>query len=73
MAITNNERVCKAMESLKTGLAPFASREFINHHKGQPVRVKQQNLGEPIQDRRQPFQQLGTAAQLASTANSWYW
>jgi hypothetical protein len=32
MAITNQERVGKTMELLRTGLAPFVEREFKNHH-----------------------------------------
>jgi len=35
MAITNQERVGKAMELLRQGLAPFAEREFKNLHKAQ--------------------------------------
>jgi len=33
MAITNHERVGKALELLKTGLGPFAQREFKNSYK----------------------------------------
>lgn len=32
MAITNQERVGKAMELLRAGLAPFVEREFTNLH-----------------------------------------
>ncbi len=32
MAITNLERVGKAMELLRAGLAPFVQREFSNLH-----------------------------------------
>ncbi|MCW5970216.1 MAG: DUF499 domain-containing protein [Blastocatellales bacterium] len=35
MATTNQERVGKAMEMLRQGLAPFAEREFKNLHKAQ--------------------------------------
>ncbi len=34
MAITNHERVGKAMELLKAGLAPFVERELENEYKG---------------------------------------
>ena len=34
MAITNQERVGKAMELLRAGLAPFVEREFENLHHG---------------------------------------
>ena len=45
MAITNRDRVGSAMDTLKSGLAPFVSREFINHHKGRSDQVLQQVLG----------------------------
>ena len=35
MAISNHERVNKAMDLLKAGLGPFAEREFTNAY--QPV------------------------------------
>jgi predicted AAA+ superfamily ATPase len=35
MAITNHERVGKAMELLRQGLGPFIAREFQDIHKGQ--------------------------------------
>lgn len=31
MAVTNQERVGKAMDALKTGLAQFVSRKFTNY------------------------------------------
>ncbi|MCZ7626028.1 MAG: hypothetical protein M5R38_09645 [Candidatus Methylomirabilis sp.] len=37
MAITNQERVGKAMELVRQGLAPFAEREFKNLHTAQAV------------------------------------
>jgi hypothetical protein len=30
MAVTNHERVGKALEVLKAGLGPFVDREFMN-------------------------------------------
>ncbi|HUF79257.1 MAG TPA: hypothetical protein VMR44_10105 [Thermoanaerobaculia bacterium] len=35
MAITNQERVGKAMELLREGLAPFVERELENLHPGE--------------------------------------
>jgi hypothetical protein len=35
MAIANHERVGKALELLKAGLAPYVEREFKNLYKGQ--------------------------------------
>ena len=37
MAITNHERVGKAMDLLKAGLAPFVEREFKNLYAGQAL------------------------------------
>ena len=71
MAITNHERVGKAMESLRVGLAPFVSREFINHHKGQTARVLQQILGVPPQDPKRLFHDMDTAALLRVMWESW--
>ena len=71
MAITNHERVGKAMESLKGGLAPFVSREFINQHKGQTARVLQQILDAPPQDPKKPFHDMDTAALLKVMWESW--
>ncbi len=34
MAISNQDRIGKAMELLRAGLAPFVEREFANQHKG---------------------------------------
>ena len=64
MADTNNDRVGKALELLKTGLAPFVSREFINQYKGQSASVLQQRLDEPIQDAQRPFHSMDAAALL---------
>ena len=71
MAITNHERVGKAMESLRVGLVPFVSREFINHHKGQTARVLQQTLGVPPQDPKKPLHDMDTAALLRVMWESW--
>ena len=37
MAITNHERVGKAMDLLKQGLGPFVEREFKNTYKDRAV------------------------------------
>ena len=71
MAITNRDRVGSALDALKGGLAPFVSREFINHHKGQTVNVLQHILGMPVQDRRKPFHQMDAAALLRVMWESW--
>ena len=70
MATTNLERVGKAMESLKEGLAPFVGREFNRRYKGQVPRILQQQ-GIEVEDFRQPFQEMDVAALLKVMWNSW--
>ena len=71
MAITNRDRVGSAMDMLKSGLAPFVSREFINHLKGRSDQVLQQVLGEPVQDAKGHFSNMDTAALLRVMWESW--
>ena len=59
------------MDTLKSGLAPFVSREFINHHKGRSDQVLQQVLGEPVQDAKGHFSNMDTAALLRVMWESW--
>ena len=46
MAITNHERVGKAMDLLKAGLAPFVEREFKNLYAGRALAEAQRFQGE---------------------------
>ena len=71
MAITNRERVGGAMDALKGGLAPFVSREFINHHKGRSDQELQQVLGEPVQDAKGHFSNMDASALLRVMWESW--
>ena len=71
MAITNRDRVGSAMDTLKGGIAPFVSREFINHHKGQSDQELQQVLGEPVQDAKGHFSKMDAAALLRVMWESW--
>ena len=80
MATTNQERVGKALAALRTGLAPFASREFINHYGGQTAQQLHYVLGRPVPDQQRPFHRLDAAALLkvmwgrlerGSTATCW--
>ena len=59
------------MDTLKSGLAPFVSREFINHHKGRSDQVLQQVLGEPVQDVKGHFSNMDAAALLRVMWESW--
>jgi hypothetical protein len=46
MAITNHDRVGKALELLKTGMAPFVEREFQNAYKSDAKSQAESLLGE---------------------------
>lgn len=46
MTISNQERVGKAMELLRAGLAPFVEREFNNLHQAQAADVARRYLGD---------------------------
>ncbi len=71
MAITNRDRVGSAMDSLKAGLGPFVSREFISRHKGSTPQVLQRILGMTFQDPKRPFHEMDTAGLLRVMWNSW--
>jgi predicted AAA+ superfamily ATPase len=70
MAISNYERVGKAMEALKLGLAPFVSREFINHYKGQARQELERITDVPLGEKK-PFGQMDVAALLKVMWDSW--
>ena len=59
------------MDTLKSGLAPFVSREFINHHKGLSDQVLQQAIGEPVHDAKGHFSSMDAAALLRLMWESW--
>lgn len=46
MTITNRERVGKAVDLLRTGLAPFAEREFKSAHGAKALVAARRYLGE---------------------------
>ena len=49
MAITNQERVGKAVDLLRAGLAPYVEREFANAHKDNSLAEARRLL--PAEDR----------------------
>ena len=55
MAITNHERVGKAMDLLKTGLTPFVEREFKNLYKGQALVEAQRFIASERLAANRPF------------------
>ncbi len=71
MAITNNERVGKALDLLKDGAAPYAEREFIARYQGESLAAARSfvpndrlNTGKQIKD-------WDSAAVLALMWNAW--
>ena len=71
MAITNHERVGKAMDLLKAGLAPFVEREFKNLDKGQALVEAQRCMtGERLEANR-PFTAWDVAVLLRLMWDAW--
>ena len=71
MAITNQERVGKAMELLRQGLAPFAEREFKNLHKAQAGAEALRYMGEDRVVAKKPLAEWDVAALLKLMWESW--
>src|ERR1700756_2651798 len=71
MAITNHERVGKAMELLKTGLAPFIQREFKNTFKNQAEEQARLILGDDRMTSGKPMSSWDAAALLKVMWDSW--
>jgi predicted AAA+ superfamily ATPase len=71
MAITNYERVGKAMELLKAGLAPFVEREFKNLYKGQALVEAQRFLTSERLEANRPFTTWDVAVLLRLMWDAW--
>ena len=71
MAITNHERVGKAMELLKAGLGPFIEREFKNAYQARAVAEAAQFLGEDRLLANKPVTQWDAAALLKVMWEAW--
>ena len=71
MAITNQERVGKAMELLRQGLAPYAEREFKNLHKAQAGAEALRYMGEDRLLAKKPLAEWDVAALLKLLWESW--
>src|SRR5882762_4383954 len=64
MAISNQERVGKAMELLRAGLAPFVEREFKNLHQAQAADAARHYLGVDRTVGKKPLANWDVAALL---------
>jgi predicted AAA+ superfamily ATPase len=71
MAITNHERVGKAMELLREGLHPFIEREFTNVHAAQALEVARRTVGEDRLVVNRPFAQWDAAPLLKLMWDAW--
>ncbi len=71
MAITNQERVGKAMELLRQGLAPFAEREFKSLHKAQAASEALRYVGDDRQLAKKPMAEWDVAALLKLMWEAW--
>lgn len=71
MAITNHERVGKALELLKAGLAPFAEREFKDTYKEKAGFEAASLLGTDRLNANKPITQWDAAALLKLMGDSW--
>jgi predicted AAA+ superfamily ATPase len=71
MAITNHERVGKAMDLLKEGLAPFVERELRNLHKTRAAEEARRYLGEDRLNASKPVAQWDAAALLKLIWEAW--
>src|SRR5438132_3511182 len=71
MAITNHERVGKALELLKAGLGPFVEREFKNLYKGQALAEAQKFMTSERLDPNRPFAAWDAAVLLRLMWEAW--
>ncbi len=71
MAITNQERISKAMELLRAGLAPFVEREFTNLHKEQVMEAARRYVSDDRTVGKKPIAQWDVAALLKLTWDAW--
>jgi predicted AAA+ superfamily ATPase len=71
MAITNHERVGKAMELLKAGLSPFVEREFRSTYQDGAAAKASRFLGEDRLNAKKPIAEWDAAALLKLMWESW--
>ena len=71
MAITNHERVGKALELLKNGLGPFVQREFTNAYKDRAAAEASQLLGDDRLNAKKPMTEWDAGVLLKVMWDSW--
>ena len=71
MAVTNHERVGKAMELLRAGLGPFVEREFQSQYRGQAQAEAARLVGDDRLAGRKPIRDWDVAALLKVMWEGW--
>ncbi|NMD09846.1 MAG: ATP-binding protein, partial [Acidobacteria bacterium] len=71
MAITNQERVSKAMELLRSGLAPFVERELKSKYQAQAVEIARRFAAEDRMLAKKPVAEWDVAALFKLMADAW--
>ncbi|MEW6072554.1 MAG: Swt1 family HEPN domain-containing protein [Planctomycetota bacterium] len=71
MAVTNQERVGKAMDLLRQGLAPFAERELKNLHQARADAEARRYLGEDRMAAKKPLAEWDVAVLLKLIWEAW--
>jgi len=71
MAMSNQERVGKALEQIKAGLAPFIDREFTNLYKAKALEEANQYVRDERQKTDRPFAEWDAAALLKLMWDAW--
>src|SRR2546426_5718182 len=71
MAITNHERVGKALELLKSGLGPFVEREFRNTYRDRAAAEVSRFMSEDRLNAKRPVAEWDVAALLKLMWESW--
>ncbi len=71
MAMTNHERVGKALELLRAGLAPFVEREFRSAYRERASAEASRLLGEDRLNARKPMTEWDAAALLKVMWEAW--
>src|SRR6516164_9155781 len=71
MAISNHDRVGKAMELLKGGLGPFVDREFQSKFRDRAQAEAQRFLGEDRLNGKKSIKAMDVAALLKIMWDSW--
>jgi predicted AAA+ superfamily ATPase len=71
MAFSNQERVGKAMELLRVGLAPFVDREFTSQHQAQATDVARRYFGDDRTVGKKAMAEWDVAALLRLMWEAW--